>query len=113
MWTRAVIDCADPGTGDGETSMRSTFSLAGEPRSPIAIAPVPDGQPVGAGVGCFFTTAVGTDVACAEPSALVAVTRTRIVLSPSGFFNGSVSSSAPRLSLQPPPFSSQRSHWYL
>src|SRR3954453_14643207 len=113
MWTRAVIDCADPGTGDGETSIRSTFSLAGDPTSPIAIAPVPDGQPVGAGVGCFFTTAVGTDVACAEPSAFGAGPRPRMLFSASGFFNVSFFPVPPPMLLQLPPFSSQRSHWYL
>jgi hypothetical protein len=72
---------------------------------------VPDGHPVGAGAGCFFTTAVGTDVACAEPSAFVAVTRTRMVLSASGFLSTYVLSVAPPMFEQLPPFSSQRSHW--
>jgi len=56
------------------------LNRAGAESCAIAIVPLPDGQPVGAGAaGRAVTTAVGTDVSELEPSAFFAVTRTRIV----------------------------------
>jgi hypothetical protein len=74
------------------------------------IGPVPDGQPVALGP-LLVTTAVGPDVAVVEPSAFVAITRTRIVLPTSTPRSVYVRSVAPEISVQPLPFWLQRSHW--
>ena len=68
---------------------------------------------IGAGFGVAFTTAVGTVVAELVPDALVAMTRTRSVLSASTLFSTYVFPVAPEIAAQLPPVESQRSHTYL
>jgi hypothetical protein len=86
--------------------MRSRFGSA---MPAIGSGALPS-QPLG-GAGAAWTTAVGTDVAWFEPSAFLAVTRERIVLSTSGFFSTYVFSVAPPIFEQLPPSLSQRRHW--
>ena len=68
----------------GEIDWPSISSLAGSATLVTASVPEPEvGQPsfvVGGGAAAAFTTALGTDVALADPSLFFAVTRTRIVL---------------------------------
>src|SRR6476659_8981645 len=89
---------------------------AGSETSLTSTVPVPDvGQPFvegGGGPGFAFTTELGTDVDDAEPSAFLAVTRTRIVLPTSTVLRTYVLSVAPLIDEQLPPFESQRRHWY-
>src|SRR5215208_1214695 len=101
----------------------SIRSLAGRATDVTAIGPLPAGQPFapGGGVGVVVvvvvvgalsaTTAVGVDVRAVDPSALVAVTRTRSVLPSSGFLSVYVFSLAPPIAAQLPPSLSQRCHW--
>jgi len=74
------------------------------------------GQPFAAGgvvvVGRGATTAVGTEVAWVEPSALRAVTRTRSVLLRSGDESSYVFPVAPLMLEQLPPVRLHRRHWY-
>jgi hypothetical protein len=88
------------------------------------IVSLPDGQPFpdGAGVGVGVvvvvaaaspTTAVGTDVRVAWPSAFFAVTATRSVLSLSTPFSTYVFCVAPEIAEQLPPSLSHRCHWYV
>jgi hypothetical protein len=57
-------------------------------------------------------TAVGTDVACADPEAFVAVTATRNVLPTSTCWSWKVWAAAPLIGEQLLPFWSQRLHAY-
>ena len=83
-----------------------------------AVSLPPGGQPVeleGVGEGVVdaaATTAVGVVVAVVDPSALVAVTWARSVLSRSTVFKVYVVAVAPEMFEQLPPSLSQRSHWY-
>src|SRR5262245_52869192 len=110
------MSCVERPITPGETSCRSSSRRAGALRSATWMVPVPDGQPfvTGGGVGvAAATTALGTDVACAEPSLFFAVTRTRSVLSWSTCFSAYVFSVAPLMFEQLPPSLSQRRHWYV
>src|ERR1051325_7042396 len=99
-------------TTDGEIDWPSISTRAAA--APLVTASVPEpevGQPsfvVGGGAGAALTTAVGTDVADAEPSLFFAVTLTRMVLPESTPFRVYVLSVAPEIDAQLPPFSSQR-----
>jgi hypothetical protein len=64
------------------------------------------------GAGGELTTAVGTEVADADPAELCAVTCTRSVFAASTDLRTYVLSVAPPMSAQLPPFWSQRLHWY-
>ena len=89
-WKRTVTSFAERVITDGETVWPSIRSRAGGVIDATSIVPEPAaGQPLTltGGVTAFaFTTAVGFDVACAEPSAFLAVTRTRSVSPTSAFF---------------------------
>ena len=60
----------------------------------------------------IITTAVGTDVSEPEPSAFLAVTRTRSVCPTSALRKSYRRRSAPLIPAQLPPFLSQRWYWY-
>ena len=61
--------------------------------------------------GSAATTAVWSDVACALPAPLVAVTRTRIVRPTSAGVSVYVVPVSPGMSAQFEPAASQRCHW--
>ena len=71
---------------------------------------MPEQPPAG---GAARTTALGTDVALAEPSLFVAVTRIRIVLPTSGRLSTYVLWFAPPIAEQLPPLASQRRQEYV
>src|SRR5205085_109328 len=85
-WKRATIERVKRPSGFGVTLVRSTVSRAGAVTFPTETGPGPGGQPVaglgggGGGPAGFLITAVGTEVAVAEPAVFLAVTRTRTVL---------------------------------
>src|SRR5437870_3937974 len=114
-WNLTVTSCVDRVITVGETLWPSISSRAGSATSFTSSVPLPEvGQPsfvVGGGAGFAVTTAVGTDVACVEPSAFLAVTRERIVFPTSTPFSVYVLSVAPLMLEQLPPFESHRRHW--
>src|SRR3954447_1997810 len=118
-WKRTASCCVEPPITAGETSCRSSRRRAGELSCATLITPVPLGQPLLLGGvvvvvdGRGATTAVGTDVATAVPSALCAVTRTRSVLLRSGDESSYVFPVAPLMFEQLPPVRLQRRHWYV
>src|SRR5450759_1012972 len=65
-------------TGFGDTCWWSMRSRAGDETCAICIRPVPLGQPVAGDVGAAVTMLVALDTALADPSVLLAVTRTRM-----------------------------------
>jgi hypothetical protein len=87
----------------------STVSRSGEATLAIGTGAFP-AQPVGAGAVATRITAVGTDVAFADPSLFVAVTRTRSVLPTSTRRSRYVLAVAELILEHAPPFVSQRSH---
>jgi hypothetical protein len=98
---------------EGEIDCLSSRRCAGDVTSVTGIGFVllSFGQPVAGGAGAAFTTAVGTDVAFADPSLFEAATRTRRVLLESAETSLYVSLLAPEMLAQLPPLSSQRRHW--
>jgi hypothetical protein len=106
---RIVIVWDERPTTPGLIDCPSTSSRSGGATFAIWIGALP-AQPLGA-AGAARTTAVGTEVAWAEPSLFRAVTRERIVLPTSTRLSKYVLSVAPPIVEQLPPFSSQRRHW--
>jgi hypothetical protein len=83
---RTVMELVERPTTAGLIDCPSMFSRSGSDTLAIGIGALPL-QPVGAGAAATRITAVGTDVADAEPSLFRAVTRERIVLPTSTFLS--------------------------
>jgi hypothetical protein len=80
--------------------------------SPTCGVPEIVGRAVFRGPSADVTTAVGSERADAAPSALTAVTRTRIVLPASAAVSRYVLRAARKMLRQSLPLASQRCHWY-
>ena len=80
---------------------------------PSAVVPLIAGGVVTVGAAADETTAVGAHVACADPSALVAVTATRMVLPTSAVTSAYVCVVAPVIAEHVSPFWLQRLHAYV
>src|SRR5437868_3106948 len=106
-WKRRVRSAVERLITDGEAVWPSTTRRAGGETALTSTGPEPvDGQPfTTGGTGAVFalTTAVGFEVACAEPSAFFAVTRTRRVSPMSAWRTRYVDESAPPMFEHPLP----------
>ena len=97
--------------------MNTRFEPAQSPGEAVSVVPTTgdDGEIVGSERffgGAALTTAVGKEVPGAEPSGVIAVTVTRIVLPTSDADNRYVPPVAPGMFVQPEPEPPQRFHWY-
>ena len=114
-WKRTVRSVVDRVITDGVACWPSMSNRAGGETVDTSTGPVPAGQPfTTGGTGAVFglTTAVSFEVACEDPSAFFAVTRTRSVSPTSAARTRYDELSAPPMLEQPLPWVLQRRHWY-